>query len=194
MSTPVLLILGAGPRIGSSVTSSFAAKGYKIALAARSLDDGLGSDGCLRLRVDLSHPEEIEGVFEKVKEQLGIPTVVLYNGRSSSISRFPRLPVMTILVASYRVLRDVEDPLSSISIDEVNGEFAINVISPLFAVKQAVNGFRQLPNSASKTFIYTGNILNLVVKSDVLTYGMTKVAAANMIQTTAVAYAKEAFK
>lgn len=82
MSTPVLLLFGAGAGIGSAVANSFAAKGYKIALAARSLEDGLGSDGFLRLRVDLSHPVQIHGAFTKVKEQLGIPTVVVYNGRS----------------------------------------------------------------------------------------------------------------
>jgi NAD(P)-dependent dehydrogenase (short-subunit alcohol dehydrogenase family) len=81
MSTPVLFLLGAGSGIGKSVADSFAAKGYKIALAARSLEEGLGSDGYLRLRVDLSHPEEVQGAFTKVKEKLGTPTVVVYNGR-----------------------------------------------------------------------------------------------------------------
>jgi len=96
--------------------------------------------------------------------------------------------------ASNRVVRDKEDPLTSISVADVNGEFAVNVISPLFAIQEAIKGFKQLPDSASKTFIYTGNILNHVVKSDVLTYGMTKAAAANMIRSTAAAYAKQGLK
>jgi len=84
MSTPVLLLLGAGSGIGNSVASSFAAKGYKIALAARSFEDGLGSNGYLRLRLDLSNPEEIRSAFAKVTEKLGVPTVVVYNGRLPS--------------------------------------------------------------------------------------------------------------
>jgi len=80
MSTPVLLVLGAGPKIGLSVAKAFADKGYKIALAARSLQDGVGDDGYLRLKIDLVKTEEIKNIFTKVKEKLGIPTVVVYNG------------------------------------------------------------------------------------------------------------------
>lgn len=93
MSTPVLLILGAGPGIGLSVAKSFAAKGYKIALAARSLKEGSSDEDCyFRLRIDLSKPEEVQKVFSKVMEKLGTPTVVVYNGKSilpSSFSSFP---------------------------------------------------------------------------------------------------------
>jgi NAD(P)-dependent dehydrogenase (short-subunit alcohol dehydrogenase family) len=82
MSTPVLFILGAGPKIGLSVANAFAAKGYKIALAARSMQDGVGQDGYLRLQLDLSNTGEVQGAFAKVKEKLGIPSVVVYNGSS----------------------------------------------------------------------------------------------------------------
>jgi NAD(P)-dependent dehydrogenase (short-subunit alcohol dehydrogenase family) len=80
MSTPVLLVLGAGPKIGLSVGNAFAAKGYKVALAARSLQDGVGEDGYLRLRINLENPEEVQKAFAKAKETFGIPSVVVYNG------------------------------------------------------------------------------------------------------------------
>lgn len=81
MSTPVLFILGAGPNIGLSVAKSFAAKGYKIALGARSFEEGISDeDGYYRLRIDLSKPEEVQQVFKKVTEKLGVPSVVVYNG------------------------------------------------------------------------------------------------------------------
>ena len=86
MSTPVLLVLGAGDGIGISVTKAFAAKGYKIALAARSLQDGVGEDGYLRLKIDLANTEEVKKAFTKVKEKFGIPTVVVYNGTSLYVS------------------------------------------------------------------------------------------------------------
>jgi NAD(P)-dependent dehydrogenase (short-subunit alcohol dehydrogenase family) len=79
MSSPVLLILGAGPGIGLSVAKSFAAQGYKVALAARSVHDGVGEDGYLRVQADLAHPEVVQKVFAKVKETVGIPHVVVYN-------------------------------------------------------------------------------------------------------------------
>lgn len=82
MSTSVLLVLGAGPKIGLSVANAFAAKGYKVALAARSMQDGVGDDGYLRLQLDLSNMGEIHKAFTKVKEEFGVPSVVVYNGTS----------------------------------------------------------------------------------------------------------------
>lgn len=79
MSTPVIFILGAGPKIGASVADAFAAKGYKVALAARSVQDGVGEDDYLRLKVDLANTSEVGEAFDKVKEKLGIPSVVVYN-------------------------------------------------------------------------------------------------------------------
>lgn len=84
MSTPVLLVLGAGSGIGLSVAKAFAAKGYKVALAARSIQDGVGEDGYLRVQVDLANTEAVRTVFAKVRETLGIPTVVVYNGAYQS--------------------------------------------------------------------------------------------------------------
>ncbi|KAF2100239.1 putative short-chain dehydrogenase [Rhizodiscina lignyota] len=175
MTAPVLFILGAGPKIGLSVANAFAAKGYKIALASRSVQDGVGEDGYLRLQVDLSNPAQVQGAFAKVKEQLGIPSVVVYN-------------------AAERIARDAKDPLASVSLDEVNREFSTNTFSPLFAAKEAVSGFKQLPSSASKTFIFTGNALNVIVLPGVLTFGMTKGAAAQLIKFASVAYQGQGFK
>jgi NAD(P)-dependent dehydrogenase (short-subunit alcohol dehydrogenase family) len=84
MSSPVLLVLGAGPKIGLSVAKAFSAKGYKVALAARSLQDGIGEDGYLRLKIDFSKPEDIQHAFAKVKQEFGIPSVVVYNGARPS--------------------------------------------------------------------------------------------------------------
>jgi NAD(P)-dependent dehydrogenase (short-subunit alcohol dehydrogenase family) len=78
--TPVLFILGAGPEIGQSVADAFAAKGYKVALAARSVQDGVADDGYLRLKLDLANTGDIAQAFAKVTKALGIPTVVVYNG------------------------------------------------------------------------------------------------------------------
>lgn len=77
---PVLFILGAGPKIGQSVADAFAAKGYKVALAARSIEDGMGDDGYLRLKLDLANTSLITEAFAKVTDKLGTPTVVVYNG------------------------------------------------------------------------------------------------------------------
>lgn len=79
-SQPVLFILGAGPKIGASVAQAFAAKGYKVALAARSLQDGTSEEGYLHLKVDLAKTAEVPAAFAKVTKELGIPSAVVYNG------------------------------------------------------------------------------------------------------------------
>jgi NAD(P)-dependent dehydrogenase (short-subunit alcohol dehydrogenase family) len=95
MSTPVLLVLGAGSKIGLSVANAFATKGYKVALAARSMQDGVGEDGYLRLQLDLSNPGKIQNAFTKVKAEFGVPTVVVYNGASLRHLKFSSRPFCT---------------------------------------------------------------------------------------------------
>jgi hypothetical protein len=91
-------------------------------------------------------------------------------------------------------VHDPADPLASISIDEVKRDFAVNTVSPLIAAQEAVKGFKQLPSSASRTFIQTGNKLNVMAKPDVLTFGMTKSSAAHMAWSASIAYEQQGFK
>jgi hypothetical protein len=83
-SQKVALILGSGPNIGQSVSRAFAAKGYKIALASRSVKAADNSEDQINFKVDLSDPPTVSELFAKVKETVGIPSVVVYNGTCSS--------------------------------------------------------------------------------------------------------------
>lgn len=78
--SPVVLILGAGANIGTNVARAFAAKGYKVALAARKLQDETNEEGQLTIRSDFADPNSVIDVFAKVREVLGEPSVVVYNG------------------------------------------------------------------------------------------------------------------
>jgi NAD(P)-dependent dehydrogenase (short-subunit alcohol dehydrogenase family) len=77
---PVALILGAGPNVGQHVSRALVAKGYKVALASRSGNKGEDAANQLDFKVDLSIPSSVPELFVKVKEALGIPSVVVYNG------------------------------------------------------------------------------------------------------------------
>lgn len=79
--SPVVLIFGAGPNIGQAVARTFASKGYKVALAARSLRESDSTDKQLNITSDLAKSEDVVNAFTKVKEVLGIPSVVVYNGK-----------------------------------------------------------------------------------------------------------------
>ncbi len=76
----VILILGAGPRLGMAIASRFASNGYKVALAARSISDGISPEGFLNIKTDLSDPTSVPIVFKTVEKFFGLPNIVVYNG------------------------------------------------------------------------------------------------------------------
>ena len=81
MSTSkVLLILGAGGNVGASVAKLFAQNGYKVAIAARRLQDSVNEDGHLQIQADLAQADSVEAAFDKVAAKFGTPNVVVYNG------------------------------------------------------------------------------------------------------------------
>ncbi|KAK6379049.1 hypothetical protein LTS17_006752 [Exophiala oligosperma] len=168
-TTKVALIFGAGPNIGRHVADALSEKGYKVALASRT---NHGTDQYKRnqihIPIDLTRPENVPGVFDQVKNEFGtFPSVVVYNG-------------------ALRIPNDPEDPLSlsSFKIQDYNSSMSVNTTSVLLALQRAVAGFRTLPASATiKTFIFTGNVLNLVTVPGVLTFGITKSATAYAIRS-----------
>ena len=92
-TSPVILILGAGPNIGQSVARAFAAKGYRVALAARKASEAHDTADQTHIQSDFADPSSVVNAFSKVKESLGIPSVVVYNGehRYPRRSRYPLL-------------------------------------------------------------------------------------------------------
>ncbi|KAJ5314752.1 uncharacterized protein N7443_001636 [Penicillium atrosanguineum] len=165
MSTvsPVLLILGAGSNVGASV-----AKGYKVALASRKAKEEDSSLNQLHIACDLSDPTSVPYIFAKIRKTLGVPSVVVYNA-----------------VAAPQA--DFQDPLS-MPLAEFNLALKSNTTSVYAAAQEAAKGFAELPIEASKTFIYTGNIINTKV------FGVGKAATAHVIEYFAMAYPFRGFK
>ena len=80
-SSPVILILGAGANIGQHVGKAFAAKGYKVALAARIANEADNTSEQIHIASDLTDPSSVVNAFSKVKTLLGVvQSVVVYNG------------------------------------------------------------------------------------------------------------------
>ncbi|KFY33733.1 hypothetical protein V494_07367 [Pseudogymnoascus sp. VKM F-4513 (FW-928)] len=173
-TSPVVLILGSGPRIGKHVARAFAAKGYKVALASRSLKEEDSTTDQVNISSDFSDPESIDKTFSKVKSLLGSPSVVLYN-------------------AAAATRNDPKDPLS-IPLADFNRDLTVNTNSAYAAAQQAVLAFKELPESASKTFIFTGNITNTVTIAQLLDLGVGKSATAHIIHSASQAYADQGFK
>ena len=79
-TSPVIFILGAGPRIGISIAKAFTAKGYKVALASRKASETNNTANEIHIQADFEHPDTLVNAFSKVKAALGVPSVVVYNG------------------------------------------------------------------------------------------------------------------
>ncbi|CAI7569266.1 unnamed protein product [Penicillium discolor] len=174
-TSPVILILGSGPNIGQHVARAFAGKGYKVALASRSLKEEDSNEDRVYISADLSDPHSVKDIFSKVKASLGLPSVVVYNEAAATTPNDP------------------ENPLS-LPLANFNRDFQINTTSAFAAAQQAALSFEQLPDHRSKTFIYTGNILNSTPIANLLDLGVGKSATAHIIRSAATAYSDRGFK
>lgn len=176
---PVLLLLGAGHKLGAKIPEVFAKAGYKIALVARSLEEGHQDNGYYHVRADFNDGKCIPEVFQKVTQAVGIPTVVVYN-------------------AVQYTLDDPADPFASLAPDRVSQfhtAIAVNGTTPLIALQHAITSFRSLPaDTVGKTFIFTGNLLNHSQFKNRLCFGTAKTLCAYGIRFASEAYAKEGFK
>ncbi|KAF2448471.1 NAD(P)-binding protein [Karstenula rhodostoma CBS 690.94] len=174
-ATPkVVLILGAGARVGEHVARQFASQGYKVASASRSAKSPDNTSEAIHVEADLSNPESVSRVFSEVKASIGIPSVVVYNAAAATFG-------------------DAKNPVS-LSLAEFTKSLNINTLSAYAAVQKAVQGFEQLPDTSSRTFIYTGNILNTTVMPGILDLGVGKAATSHIIQAAATAYSDRGFK
>ena len=73
-------------------------------------------------------------------------------------------------------------------------DLAVNTTSAFVAAQQAVLAFEQLPESASRTFIYTGNCTNVSPIVALMDLGVGKSATAHIIECAAEAYKDKGYK
>jgi hypothetical protein len=92
--------------------------------------------------------------------------------------------------------RPPPDELLSIPIGSIERDLWVNTFSPLLAAQHAVQGFEELPATAKKVFIYTGNILNSTVLPvpEFFTLGITKAASAYWVGASDLNYSKKGFR
>lgn len=82
----------------------------------------------------------------------------------------------------------------SVDINALTQTLAVNTTSAFAAAQQSVSAFEELPNSASRTFIYTGNCLNENPIKSLMPLGMGKAATAHFIRNAAEVYKDKGFK
>ena len=86
-----------------------------------------------------------------------------------------------------------ENPLS-LQVKDLTTTLEANVSSAYVAAQEAATSFDSLPSNSSKTFIYTGNRLNIAPIPPLLTLGVGKAAAAHMMHFLSVSYESQGYK
>jgi len=81
----IVLILGARPNLGLHIPKHFKYHGFKIAIVSHNLKiHGENSNlADLLIYEDLADPADTKAIFEECRRHLGIPNVVIYNGKCS---------------------------------------------------------------------------------------------------------------
>ncbi|HEX3596162.1 MAG TPA: SDR family NAD(P)-dependent oxidoreductase [Polyangiaceae bacterium] len=83
---PVCAVVGVGPGNGAAFARKFANQGYAVALLARSTDFSSelakSLPGARAFACDVSDAASVSGAFAAVREQLGEPSVLVYNAGS----------------------------------------------------------------------------------------------------------------
>jgi NAD(P)-dependent dehydrogenase (short-subunit alcohol dehydrogenase family) len=177
-ANPVVLILGAGPRIGASVAEKFSSNGYNVVVASRSGSGTKTAKGFLSLQADFTKPDSIPALFEAVKTEFHTsPSVIVYN--AAALTNPPD-----------------KDPIFSVSAESVVLDLNVNTISPYVAAQQAASGWETLPKETKKTFIYTSNITNVSIPPMpmMLNLGMGKSASAFWIGLADRMYSARGFR
>ncbi|KXL45070.1 MAG: hypothetical protein FE78DRAFT_125554, partial [Acidomyces sp. 'richmondensis'] len=134
----VVLVLGAGANVGQSPARACAAEGYKVALTARRLKEIDSTAEQLHIPADLSDPKTVVEVFSTVKGEAG-------DSQPAAATR-----------------SDPTNPLSP-PLTDFTRDMTVNTTIAFLAAQQAAQSFAELPDSMSKTFIYTGNILHTTI-------------------------------
>ncbi|MGP1395715.1 MAG: SDR family NAD(P)-dependent oxidoreductase [Inquilinaceae bacterium] len=103
-----VLIVGAGAGLSAALARLCAADGMTVALAARSPDKlaALADDiGAARYACDASRPEDVAGLFDRVTERHGAPSLVVYNpsarARGPIVDLDPDAVAQALMVTCY---------------------------------------------------------------------------------------------
>ena len=108
MAQEIALIVGSGPGLSASLARLFTKEGMKVALAARNVKklDGLVKEiGGRAYACDASSPVDVQKLFQSVSQDIGDPSVVVYNAsgrvRGPLTELDPEAVRQTILVTCY---------------------------------------------------------------------------------------------
>ncbi|KAM5355156.1 hypothetical protein ACJ41O_001802 [Fusarium nematophilum] len=174
-TSPVLLILGGGPRIGHSVAKRFLQEGYKVAIGRRT--ESTTPKGAVHVSADVTRLESVEAAFREVESKLGIPNVVVYNAAAVT---FP----------------EKDDPFS-VPPESFDQDMVVNASGAYAALYHTTRGFQKLkeqPSGLPTVFIATGNVTPFQPNPLATTLGSGKAALAHLLAIGEKAYSGAGYR
>ncbi len=171
--TKNLLVIGAGPGLGSAIAHRFAREGYRIGLIARdeamltAASDEFEAAGteCFVARADVTDADELRGAIDGVDAVLGIPDVVL-----SNTSMFVEATPSEVDPATFETV------------------WRVACLSSLIALQHVAPGMRE---RGSGVFLMPGTPLALKPWPPGAALGAAKAAARNLVMNAGVELAPD---
>ncbi|KAI0867632.1 hypothetical protein GGS24DRAFT_484991 [Hypoxylon argillaceum] len=169
---PVALIIGVGAAVGTAAAAKFAAAGYKVAVASRT--QRLDPSKFPFFEFDAAELTKVPALFQKVRQEVGVPEVVIYNAYASAARNTGSSSVLSI-----------DSP------EAFQKRMNVNALSPTVVADEAVKGFLELESQGKLgpgggTYMFTGNALNDKVLPGFFSLGIGKSAAAYMVEYLAL--------
>lgn len=100
---------------------------------------------------------------------------------------------MLTLEGANRLTTPPDDPFAA-PIEDFHQTLKVGLDSAYIAAQESLRGFKELPASPSKAFIYTGNALNQIAIPGTLPFGVSKVAGSLFIEHAALAYGEKGYR
>jgi NAD(P)-dependent dehydrogenase (short-subunit alcohol dehydrogenase family) len=96
--SPITVIAGFGNGLGHSLSKTFTNNGHLVAILARSSSKieviaKENSEALFPYSCDLTKPEQVSQVFDKIEKELGIPDCVIFNAALFQITSFLEIKV-----------------------------------------------------------------------------------------------------
>lgn len=150
----VVLVTGGNRGIGYAIAEEFVAKGYQVAVTARS---GSGPEGTLTVRADVTDAESIDKAFSEVEVTLGPVTVLVAN---AGITKDTLLMKMT------------EEDFTSVVDTNLSGVFRV--------MKRGIMG---MIKAKQGRVILIGSVVGLLGSAGQVNYSATKSALVGMARS-----------
>lgn len=158
----VAVVAGVGPGLGAALCRRLAAEGYRVAGLARSPDAGLTQDLTGRIHLlacDLTQPEQVQRVFERIDLDLGPVWVLVYNAGRFGMS-----------------------PFAGTSPDDFRALWEVNCFGAFLCAREAVP---RMLAAGGGTVVFTGATASVKAGGRFAAFGASKFALRGMAQAMA---------